>query len=176
MVSSAGPEVERFEFSYRLIRPHIPSLTQAIKASSTTFSQDTDSHLCSSTQEHFFAPHPISPSNSLTTPVLPNDTSESLIPGRSTYYHDVQLSLFLLKNPFPCTSASTEQYHRQNSVEAAFIGFTAHLEKAQVLQSLSIVQDYLTKHPSIFETQAAETVQRWMVDIQSEELTVPLPE
>lgn len=124
----------------------------------------------------FFAPRRISPSNGLTTPLLPNDTSESLIPGRSTYYHDMQLSIFSPENPFPYTSASIELHHRQNSTEAAFIGFAAHLEKAQVLQSLSIVQDYMAKHPWIFERQASETVQRWMVDIQSEDLSVSLPE
>lgn len=29
------------------------------------------------------------------------------------------------------------------------------------------MQDYMVKHPSIFERQALETVQRWAVDIES---------
>ena len=50
-------------------------------------------------------------------------------------------------------------------MEEACIRLAAHLEKIQVLQSLSIVQDYMAKYPYIFEEQAPETVQRWLVGI-----------
>jgi hypothetical protein len=52
-------------------------------------------------------------------------------------------------------------------MEASYTGLAAHLEKSQVLQSLSIVKDYMAKHPLIFEEQAPETVQRWLVGIET---------
>ena len=52
-------------------------------------------------------------------------------------------------------------------MRAAFVQLAENLEKTQVLQSLSIVQDYMAKHPSIFESQDPEMVERWMLNIES---------
>lgn len=56
-------------------------------------------------------------------------------------------------------------------MRAASIQLAEHLERTQVMQSLSIVQDYMAKHPSIFEDQASEMVRRWILDIRSLKLS-----
>ena len=61
-------------------------------------------------------------------------------------------------------------------MRAASVRFAENLERMQVLQSLSIVQDYMAKHPSVFESQAPEMVQRWMLDIEGVKLLGSLSE
>lgn len=51
-------------------------------------------------------------------------------------------------------------------MRAASIQLAEHLERTQVMQSLSIVQDYMARHPSMFEDQALDMVQRWSLKIE----------
>jgi hypothetical protein len=96
-----------------------------------------------------------------------NDASEALVTDRPVYPHDVRRSLISLDIHVPLPSEFLELSQNQDSKEADFVGLAAHLEKTQVLQSLAIVQDYMAKHPSIFEVQAPGMLQRWTADIEA---------
>ncbi|OGE47037.1 hypothetical protein PENARI_c073G06512 [Penicillium arizonense] len=146
---------------------------KAVQCSSAPFSQYTDSDICSSCHEPTFASCPPSSSKDFASPkwngLLPllNDACEALVTDRPVYPHDVRRSLISPDIHVPLPSGFLELSQNQDSKEADFVGLAAHLEKTQVLQSLAIVQDYMAKHPSIFEVQAPGMIQRWTADIEA---------
>ncbi|KAJ6093710.1 hypothetical protein N7499_003041 [Penicillium canescens] len=173
IASSARAGSERFglrNFCY-LNKPQADP--KAVQCSSAPFSQYTDSDICSSGHEPTFASCPPSSSKDFASPKwnglqpLLSDASEALVTDRPVYPHDVRRPLISPDIHAPLPSGFLELSQNQDSKEADFAGLAAHLEKIQVLQSLAIVQDYMAKHPSIFEVQAPQMIQRWTADIEA---------
>jgi hypothetical protein len=181
-VSLANPENKRYELPDRLTLPRIPRLTQGplnFSSDGVPFSQCTGSDLYSRNQGLSFAPYRFLPSNDLASaaeirsPLFLNgaSTSNDPVTDRPAHHHYAQCSLGSSDTQFSYPNASFELSQNQDFIREASIQFAEHLEMAQVLQSLSIVQDYMAKYPSIFEDQASEMVQRWILDIQSLKLS-----
>lgn len=97
--------------------------------------------------------------------------SEAPVTDRPAYHHYAHCSLDPSDRQFSCPNASFEQDQNQDAMRAASIQLAEHLERTQVMQSLSIVQDYMARHPSIFEDQAPYMIQRWILDIGSVKLS-----
>ncbi|CAG8260969.1 unnamed protein product [Penicillium olsonii] len=141
------------------------------------FSQCTNSGLCSSNQEQSFAPYRPFPSNDLgsvvevRSPLFLNGASEAPATDGPACHHYAHCSLDPSDRQFSCPNASFEIDQNQDAMRAASIQLSEHLERTQVMQSLSIVQDYMARHPSIFEDQAPDMIQRWLVEIESVELS-----
>ncbi|CAG8878877.1 unnamed protein product [Penicillium nalgiovense] len=92
--------------------------------------------------------------------------ARALVADRPAYHHDVPCSLDLSDIQVSWPNSFFELSQDRDSMRAASLQFSEHLERTQVLQSLSILQDYMAKYPSVFERQAPEMVQRWMLDIE----------
>lgn len=99
-------------------------------------------------------------------PLFSNAASAALVADRPAYHHDVPCSLDLSDIQVSWPNSFFELSQDRDSMRAASLQFSEHLERTQVLQSLSILQDYMAKYPSVFERQAPEMVQRWMLDIE----------
>ncbi|KAJ5465997.1 hypothetical protein N7530_009784 [Penicillium desertorum] len=149
--------------------------------SSVPVSQYTDSRQFSSSQEPSVAPYPFSPSNNIASPEVrlpffPNGAYDALFADRPAYRHNVHCSLDPSDTQVSWPNHFYELSQDRDPMRAASVRFAEHLERIQVLQSLSIVQDYMAKHPSVFESQAAKAVQRWMLDIEDVKLPASLSE
>ncbi|KAJ5206906.1 hypothetical protein N7491_002462 [Penicillium cf. griseofulvum] len=147
------------------------SFARTRSESSVPVSQYTDSSQFSSSQEPSVVPYPFSPSNNIAGPEVrlpfsPNGASDALFADRPAYHHDVPCSLDSSDIQVSWPNSFFELSQDRDSMRAVSLQFSEHLEKAQVLQSLSILQDYMAKYPSVFERQAPEMVQGWMLDIE----------
>jgi len=153
--------------------PKTNSRTIKFSSKGVSFSQYTDSDLCSSNQEPSFAPSRFLPSKDLASaaeirsPRFLNGAPKALVNDQPTHHHYVHCSLNSSDTRSSWPNTSFELSQSQYSMRAAFVQLAENLEKTQVLQSLSIVQDYMAKHPSIFESQDPEMVERWMLNIES---------
>lgn len=105
------------------------------------------------------------------SPLFLNGASEAPVTDRPAYHHYGHSSLDPSDRQFSCPNASFELDQNQDAMRAASIQLAEHLERTQVMQSLSIVQDYMAGHPSIFEDQAPDMIQRWILDIGSVKLS-----
>ncbi|OQD78762.1 hypothetical protein PENANT_c083G09793 [Penicillium antarcticum] len=158
------------------------SPTKPGRESTEPCNQYTESDLCSSNQVPTFTPGPIPPANGsasvarIESSVLTGDASGALVRGRPTDHQGLHQHITQPNNQqrWPSLSFRISQSH--SHMEASYTGLAAHLEKSQVLQSLSIVKDYMAKHPLVFEEQAPETVQRWLVGIETMDVPRSLSE
>jgi hypothetical protein len=147
--------------------------------SSAPFNRYTESDLRSSSQEPTFAPGSVPPTNDSVIPernqssTIPSDLSEALAYGRPADHHGVHGSHILPDKQARWPDSYFERGQSQEDTQIICDELAARLEKTQVLQSLSILQDYMAKHPSCFEKQAPETVQRWLVGINNMDLRGP---
>lgn len=153
----------------------------------TTFSSApsnryTESDLRSSSQEPTFAPGSVPPTNDTViserkqSSTKPSDLPEALAYGRPADHHGVHGSHTLPDKQARWPTSYFERGQCQEDTQILCDELAARLEKNQVLQSLSILQDYMAKHPSSFEKQAPETVQRWLVGVNNMDLPGPSSE
>ncbi|OQD76256.1 hypothetical protein PENANT_c132G02051 [Penicillium antarcticum] len=161
-------------------KPNVPRPeSKATQCSSVPFSQYADSDVCSSNREPTFTPCPPSSSNDLASPKwnqwlpLPINVSEAHVTDWSIYPHDVRHSLISPDIHFPLPTGPLQLSQDHDSQDIDFVGIAAYLETKQVLQSLTILQDYMAKRPSMFEEKDPKTIQRWMAYIK--DLSTPEP-
>ncbi|KAJ6091038.1 hypothetical protein N7499_003752 [Penicillium canescens] len=165
-----------------LILSHFTSDPRSTKFSTEPCNQYTDSDLCSSNQVPTFTPGPIPPANGsasaarIESSVLTGDASGALVGGRPTDHQGLHQHITQPNNQQRWPGLSFRISQSDSHMEASYTGLAAHLEKSQVLQSLSIVKDYMAKHPWVFEEQAPETVQRWLVGIETMDVPRSLSE